>query len=138
MDKLEQMFKMQTALNNNVIVKKGLIHYEPNCDISCLSEEDIEAIEKVRRDWVNRFSDATIAEAVETKEAATQIPKWWKNKTKPLLGIDGVQGEIVDQFHFVMSQFLATGGTAKDLFNLYIEKNKQNFVREDWDINKLS
>lgn len=133
MDMLEHMMLMQERLNQNVKKKmpelKDHFYDEPiPKGLRKLIPEDDH-----RRHWIDRFASALIAEVVETREAAHPYQKWWRNKTKDM---DGVKEEIVDCFHFLMSMALASGMDASELHRRYLEKNKNNLVRQDWDINK--
>lgn len=138
---LTKMIKMQGILNDNVIQKLNMLHYNPTKVedpklIPFHKVEDAPAlIDKNRREWTDNYMSALQAEVSETREALTTRVKWWKNKTKD---DNGVKEEIIDCWHFLLSASLAMGMDAKDIYARYCEKNKQNFTREDWDVNKRS
>lgn len=123
---LKQMLEMQEFLNTNVINKM-----DPEKEITLPHYAG--ANDKLRRIWVDRFASALQAEVCETREAATQEVKWWKDKTKDM---PGLKEEIMDCWHFLMSMSLAAGMTADEIFERYTEKNKQNLVRKDWTVNQ--
>lgn len=123
---LTKMMEMQSKLNDNVITKLGMSHYDQSKQISHISDQD-------KRTWCDNFMSALLAEVVEIREALTSRVCWWKSKTK---SDAGVKEEMVDALHFLMSGFLSMGMTAKEVFEIYQEKNKQNFERKDWDVNK--
>jgi dimeric dUTPase (all-alpha-NTP-PPase superfamily) len=135
MDMLTKMMEMQEKLNTNVIEKKQMQHYNPDSmNVHYKSGYSATLTEELnRRNWVDRLASALQAEVCETREAATQNVKWWKDKTKDM---DGLKEEIIDCFHFLMSMALASGMNADEVFTRYVEKNKQNFERKDWDVNK--
>lgn len=127
---LTKMIKMQGILNDNVIQKLNMLHYNPT------KVEDAPAlIDKNRREWTDNYMSALQAEVGETREALTTRVKWWKDKTKD---DNGVKEEIIDCWHFLLSASLAMGMDAKEIYDRYCEKNKQNFTREDWGVNKRS
>ena len=55
--------------------------------------------------------------------------KWWKNP-KPL-DDEKIKYEIVDILHFFVSMCLTSGMDSKELFDLYLNKNKENFDRQN-------
>jgi len=126
MDLLTKMMEMQEFLNSNVIKKLGMRHYK-------ITDEVNDPLHLHKREWVDKFASALLAEVCETREAATQNVKWWKNKTKDM---DGLKEEIIDCFHFLMSMALASGMDAQEVYRRYVEKNKENLTRPDWDVNK--
>lgn len=137
-DFLTEMMRMQEVLNTNVIDKLGLLHYNPDkakaeaIPFHKLSDQSL-LIEHNKRAWADRFASALTAEVCETREALTQDVKWWKDKRKD---DNGVKEEMIDQLHFLMSQFLSMGMTAQEVFDIYCEKNKANFERKDWSVNQ--
>jgi dimeric dUTPase (all-alpha-NTP-PPase superfamily) len=132
MDKLQSMMELQEHLNSNVFKKLNhLQHYNSIQYRNCSDTTGNEA--ENRRDWIDKFSSALQSEICEVREATTQNVKWWKDKTKDL---DGVKEEIIDCFHFLMSMALASGMNADEVYTRYLEKNKANFTRQDWDVNK--
>lgn len=123
--KLTHMFEMQGKLNDNVIEKKGMTHY----NVVCRDKG------KNRREWADDFMSCLTAEVAETREALTQRVKWWKDKTKDR---DGVLDEMVDCWHFLMSGVMAMGFTPEEFYQMYLKKNAHNFERKDWDVNQES
>lgn len=129
MDMLTRMMEMQEMLNTNVIVRKNMAHYN-----SAKSQfESSDSDEDLKRAWADNFMSALQAEVCEVREALTQRVKWWKLKIKD---DNGVKEEMIDCLHFLMSGFLAMGMTAEDVYNIYCEKNKENFTRKDWTVNQ--
>lgn len=128
---------MQEELNTNVIIKKDMVHYnaDPGEVVADFTETQAQAHERIQRRWADRFMSALQSEVCETREALTQDVKWWKDKTKPL---PGVKEEMIDCLHFLMSGFLAVGMTAEEVYKIYCDKNKENFVRKDWDVNQTA
>lgn len=105
-DKLTQMFAMQTALDGRIIAERG--------------------IEKTTDEWVTGL---TIAMESEIDEIRREVNwKWWKNP-KPIAGA-ALQGEVIDMWHFLLSLSRVVGLTPDDIHRLYLEKNAENHDRQ--------
>ena len=107
MDKLEEIFTMQKSLNDYIIEKRNLN----------FSKEE----------WIQKGSLALIDEITELLNEVNY--KWWKNPKE--VDDNAVKEEIVDMLHFFVSICLYAGVSAKDLYDAYIEKNKENFDRQN-------
>lgn len=107
MDKLEQIFAMQKALNDEIIETRGLqgITFE---------------------EWQQRLTLAMLSELAELIDGVNF--KWWKNR-KPV-DTEYVKEEIVDILHFFVTMSLHAGMDANELFERYIAKNQENFDRQ--------
>lgn len=108
MDKLDKIFLMQKALNDDIAERRGL-------DRSDKSE------------WLQRQTLAMMSEMAELIDEVNF--KWWKNP-KPL-DDEKIKYEIVDILHFFVSMCLTSGMDSKELFDLYLNKNKENFDRQN-------
>lgn len=106
MDKLDSIFKMQQLLNDDIIKRRNL-------DFS--TEE-----------WMQKEVLAMISELSEVLDEVNF--KWWKNK-KPI-DMEALRFELVDVLHFFISMCLFAGMDADKLFEMYKEKNKENFDRQ--------
>ncbi len=106
MDKLERIFEMQQLLNDDIIKRRNL-------DFN--TEE-----------WMQKEVLAMISELSEVLDEVNF--KWWKNK-KPL-DMEALRFELVDVLHFFVSMCLFAGMDADKLFEMYKEKNKENFDRQ--------
>lgn len=107
MDKLERIFEMQRALNKEIIALRGL--------------EDIPMDQ-----WIKMQTLAMISELSELIDEVNF--KWWKNE-KPV-DIDRVKEELIDILHFFLSMSLSAGMNAEELFERYLDKNRENFDRQ--------
>lgn len=107
MDKLDEIFAMQAALNDDIVNTRGLPEYD-------------------MQTWIQKLTLATISELSEL--IAEVNFKWWKNE-KPV-DVDNVRDEIVDIVHFVVSMALRSGMSADELYDRYMAKNKENFDRQ--------
>jgi dimeric dUTPase (all-alpha-NTP-PPase superfamily) len=101
-DKLEQIFNMQLALQ----LKLGV---------------------KFDQDYINIM---TLACEQELHEALRETP-WKPWKKQQTFNRDNYKKELIDALHFFINLCLAGGITAEDLYEAYIEKNKENYVRKE-------
>ncbi len=106
MDKLDTIFEYQNKFDSEIIEKRGLQY----------SMEE----------WIEKETLAMMSELAELIEEVQF--KWWKNKKET--DVDAVKGELVDILHFFVSMCIKTGMDGKELFERYIDKNKENFNRQ--------
>ena len=107
MDKLDRIFEMQKSLNDYIITNRRL--------------------DFTKEEWIQKGSLALIDEITELLNEVNY--KWWKNP-KPIDDA-AVKEEIVDMLHFFVSICLYAGMSADELFEIYINKNKENFDRQN-------
>ena len=107
MDKLEKIFEMQKMLNEDIVKRRNLQNIE-------------------KEEWIQKQTLAMISELSELLDEVNF--KWWKNK-KPVDELL-VKEELVDILHFFVSMCLVYDMNAKDLFDMYMNKNKENFDRQ--------
>jgi len=108
-DKLQELFRMQQALNARIGV-----------DTTRMSEEE-------QTKWVLNY---TRAMAQEMAELTDSVPwKWWAKYQK--FDAQNARVEVVDLFHFLISLAQVLGMSADDVFNAYVKKNEVNFQRQD-------
>ncbi|WP_269540025.1 dUTPase [Cerasicoccus fimbriatus] len=109
MDKLDEIFQQQEALNKRIGV-----------DTSTLTQE-----EKIK--WVLNY---TRAMQQETAELIDSVPwKWWAKYQE--FDEQNARVEIVDLFHFLISAAQVLGMSADDVYEAYTKKNKVNHARQD-------
>ena len=107
MDRLDEIFRMQKALNDDIIARR---HLEGISDT----------------EWIQKQTLAMLSEMAELLNEVNF--KWWKNK-RPV-NTEALQDELVDVLHFFVSMCLRAGMSAEDLYRKYCEKNKENFNRQ--------
>ena len=107
MDKLDEIFMIQKAFQDDLIKNRHLENIEPN-------------------EWIQKQTLAMISELAEVLDEVNF--KWWKNE-KPI-NEDAVKEELVDILHFFVSMCLSYGMTAEELHAIYLKKNKENFDRQ--------
>jgi dimeric dUTPase (all-alpha-NTP-PPase superfamily) len=108
-DKLEEIFKMQEALNARIgVVTQGM------------TEE-----EKVK--WTLNYLRAMQQEMAELTDS---VPwKWWAKYQK--FDEQNAKVEVVDLFHFLISIAQVLGMSADDVYQAYLKKNAVNHQRQD-------
>ena len=109
MDKLDEIFDLQNALNKRIGV---------NTD--AMSDED-------KAEWVLKY---TLAMQQEMAELVDSVPwKWWAKYQK--FDEQNAKVEVVDLFHFLISLAQVLGMTPEAVHNAYTKKNKVNHERQD-------
>lgn len=109
MDKLEEIFEMQGALNKRIGV-----------ETVGMSDED-------KAKWVLNYTRAL---QQETAELIDSVPwKWWAKYQK--FDEQNARVEVVDLFHFLVSLAQVLGMSAEDVYQAYLAKNKINHQRQD-------
>ncbi len=108
-DNLGKMFEMQAELNRRIGV-----------DTTTMPEED-------QPEWILNYCRAL---SQETAELIDSVPwKWWAKYQK--YDRQNARVEIVDMFHFLISLAQVVGMSADDVFDIYMQKNKVNFERQE-------
>lgn len=107
MDKLENIFAYQNKFDTELVRTRGL--------------EDI-----TMEEWIQKETLAMLSELSELIDEVNF--KWWKNKKE--VSKDKVKEELVDILHFFVSMCLKTGMDADELHQRYLNKNKENFNRQ--------
>ena len=106
MDKLDKIFEMQKLLDDDIAARRHL--------------------EFSTEEWMQKEVLAMLSELSEVLDEVNF--KWWKNK-KPI-DDNALRGELVDILHFLVSMCIRSGMSADELFERYVEKNKENFDRQ--------
>lgn len=108
-DKLTELFEMQAKLNERIGVR-------------CSDMNDEE-----QQEWILNYCRAMTQELAELTDS---VPwKWWAKYQE--YDKQNARVEVVDLFHFLISLALVLGMSADDVHNLYMQKNKVNFERQD-------
>jgi dimeric dUTPase (all-alpha-NTP-PPase superfamily) len=109
MDKLEEIFRMQDALNRRIGV--------------ALPPEG----EAERARWILNYTRAMQQELAELVDS---VPwKWWAKYQK--YDEQNARVEVVDLFHFLISLAQTLGMSAEDVHQAYVKKNQVNLQRQD-------
>lgn len=109
MDKFEEIFQMQEALNQKIGVK-----------MDSFSDED-------KAKWILNYTRAMQQELAELIDS---VPwKWWAKYQE--FDEQNARVEVVDLFHFLISLAQTLGMSADDVYQAYTKKNKVNHDRQD-------
>ena len=113
-DMLQAMFDMQMKLNQRIGV-----------DPPSMDQEE-------QTKWVLNYCRATSQELAELTDS---VPwKWWAKYQE--FDLQNARVEVVDLFHFIISLGQVLGMDAADSHNLYMQKNRVNFERQDSGYNE--
>lgn len=137
-DMLEDIFAMQTILNDYVFQKKDIRDrngktltmrtlVEQGADTSALGPNT-----EVNQ-WLGNYLTALDDESRELREEL--LWKWW---SKDHLDMQNIRVEIVDQLHFWVSLAMTAGMDAQKVYEIYLQKNKVNIDRQNADYSKAS
>ena len=107
MDKLDAIFAKQKAFDDEIIEKRNLQNITP-------------------QEWIQKETLAMLSELAELIDEVNF--KWWKNP-KPI-NETAVKEELVDILHFFVSMCIKMGMTPEDVYDMYMDKNKENFKRQ--------
>lgn len=107
MDRLEEIFALQKSFNDEVIRTRSL---------ETITDEE----------WVQKYALALYVEMGEMLDETNY--KWWKNPKT--INFDALKEELVDVFHFFVSICLRAGMTGEELHRMYLDKNKENILRQ--------
>ena len=109
MDKFDEIFEMQKALNERIGVYT----------------DDLNEEEKAK--WILNYTRAMEQELAELVDS---VPwKWWAKYQK--FDEQNARVEVVDLFHFLISLAQVLGMSAEDVYRAYLEKNKINHQRQE-------
>ncbi|NMA01403.1 MAG: dUTPase [Clostridia bacterium] len=107
MDKLDKIFELQKLFDDKVIEERNL-------------EYDLDT-------WLQKDILAMLSELGELLDETNF--KWWKNPKA--LNRDLLKGELIDILHFFISMCLKLDITPQELYEAYLDKNKENFLRQE-------
>lgn len=129
-DKLDQLFALQSGLNDRIFAKKDIRDREGKTLtmaslIAEAQEPDLGPNTKVN-EWLGKYLQALDDESRELKEEL--LWKWW---SKDHLDMQNIRVEIIDQLHFWMSLALTAGMDAESVFKIYMQKNAVNHARQE-------
>lgn len=106
-DKLSHIFELQHAFDSALSEKRNLGHI-------------------TRQEWMQKEILAVLSELAELLDEVQF--KWWKNPTP--MNEEAAKEELVDILHFFVSMCLKMDMDADELYERYLEKNKENFDRQ--------
>ena len=137
-DKLEDIFAMQTILNDHVFAKKDIRDNEgklltmDKLLTQAGQREGLGPNTEVNK-WLSNYLTALDDESRELRDEL--LWKWW---SKDFLNMQNIRVEIVDQLHFWVSLAMASGMDAQKVYDIYLQKNKVNIERQESGYSKAS
>ena len=130
MDKLDEIFTKQSALNDEIFAKQNIRDRQGRVLTMAAIAEELQRGELgpngLLNLWLRNYLTALKAEAAEMDEAL--LWKWW---SKDRLDLQNIRVEIVDLMHFLTSLALVAGLTADDFHRLYVRKHDVNRQRQE-------
>jgi dimeric dUTPase (all-alpha-NTP-PPase superfamily) len=112
-DRFSDIFDLQNSLNKDIRAKRSLDNF-------------------THEEWIQKHMLAMLSEMAEVLDEVNF--KWWKNP-KPV-DSDALKEELVDVLHFYISMCIEAGMTPQELYDRYINKNKENFARQSGQSSK--
>ena len=106
-DKLDMIFELQEKFDQDVIKNRKLENIQPE-------------------EWIQKQTLAVMSELAELLNEVNF--KWWKNPKE--VNTMNVKEELIDILHFFVGMCNRIGMSSAELFEIYIEKNKENFKRQ--------
>lgn len=127
-DMLKSVFEMQEALNTRI--GRPLSPWKDR-----INEGDEEAL-LLAGEMLDDLMKAVSSELEELRNC-TYWKHWQKEaregKRYQIHDLKEAKKEVIDLLHFFISIALWTGMDAKEMYDLYVEKNKINFKRQEND-----
>ncbi|MDD3947314.1 MAG: dUTPase [Clostridia bacterium] len=122
LDMLQVVFDLQKKFDTEIVQKRNLEGIAPDV-------------------WIQKEVLAMLSELAELLDEVNF--KWWKNPKE--INYDNIKGELIDILHFFASMCLKIGMDAPEVYERYIQKNKENFLRQygqsaktGYELDKLS
>lgn len=107
MSRLDKLFELQKRFDDDIVAQRGLQHITPE-------------------EWIQKETLAMLSELSELIDEVNF--KWWKNPKE--INYNNVKEELIDILHFFMSMCLKVGMNADEVYDRYIDKNKENIKRQ--------
>lgn len=104
-------------------------------DLQAKSQKDRGVLIKIKKyglqPYINQMLLACYEEVTEvmkeTKYKHKDLPFGWKKNL--VMNDKQFKEELIDLWHFMMNLWLCVGGTSKEFFEMYRDKNKENYKR---------
>lgn len=127
---LQQIFSMQTELNDYIFNKKEIKTPEgKTLSMASVSEATAAGDLKVNalpNTWLSNYSKAMREELNELDEEL--LWKWW---SKDDIDMQNIRVELIDILHFLVSAMICAGLDADKVFDIYKQKHAVNLNRQD-------
>ncbi|MGI6555419.1 MAG: dUTPase [Bacillota bacterium] len=106
-DKLDEIFELQEKFDTDLIKRRNIPEIPWN-------------------EWIQKEVLAVVSELGELLDEVSF--KWWKDES---VNREAVKEELVDILHFFVSMCIKAGISSEDLYQAYLEKNRENFARQE-------
>ena len=123
-DKLDEIFSMQWEMNDLVFKKQGI--KQTMIDLHLQGKGNDHNTNSDTNFWLKKYHEAM---KDESRELDAELP--WKFWSKDKLDMQNIRVEIIDQLHFWVSLALTAGMDADNVFDIYSQKNKVNYTRQE-------
>lgn len=133
-DRLDELFQMQTKLNDLAFEKNGLVDRTgKQLTMACVIEDAVSnmnnggtcQVNSLTNEWLTRYTQAL---GKEVEEIAEALP--WKFWSKSKTDLAHVREEIIDALHFWISLALVSGMDSGDVMDEYSRKYRTNMERQ--------
>ncbi|MGI9228621.1 MAG: dUTPase [Gammaproteobacteria bacterium] len=136
-DMLQQIFAMQTELNDYVFKKNKLTGPDGKpltmqAIFSAVNDGELQ-VNALPNIWLSNYNKAMYEEVLELQE---ELPwKWW---SKDDIDIQNIRVELIDILHFLVSAMISAGLTPDKVCDIYRQKHAVNVNRQDTGYSKAS
>lgn len=129
-DMLEQIFQLQTELNdyvfsNNDIRDAGGNHLTMDAIAGAVEERRL-LVNELPNTWLRNYSRAMSEELHELDDEL--LWKWW---SKDEIDMQNIRVELIDILHFLVSAMICAGLTPEKVYDIYCQKHAVNVKRQD-------
>lgn len=129
-DMLEQIFQLQTELNDYVFSNNDI---RDGSGGHLTMASIVEAVDKQRllvnelpNTWLAHYSRAMSEELHELDDEL--LWKWW---SRDEIDIQNIRVELIDILHFLVSAMICAGLTPGKVYDIYCQKHAVNVKRQD-------
>lgn len=132
---LDEIFRLQTELNDYVFAKNGLEN-EAGRDLTMraimrAAAGDERGVNDLPNQWLLNYSRAMREELDELD--AELLWKWW---SRDEIDLRNIRVELIDILHFLISAMMSAGLTADKVLDIYRQKHAINLRRQDRGYNR--
>ena len=129
-DMLEQIFQLQTELNdyvfsNNDIRDGGGNHLTMDAVAKAVEERRL-LVNELPNTWLRNYARAMAEELHELDDEL--LWKWW---SRDQIDMQNIRVELIDILHFLVSAMICAGLTPQKVYDIYCQKHAVNVKRQD-------
>lgn len=129
-DMLEQIFQLQTELNDYVFSNNDIRdavgdHLTMEAVTKAVEERRL-LVNELPNTWLRHYSRAMSEELGELDDEL--LWKWW---SKDEIDMQNIRVELIDILHFLVSAMICAGLTPEKVYDIYCQKHAVNVKRQD-------